>query len=189
MIGVEAAIRIVELASARLCGGSSPQERNGRPADNGAICNSSQALRRAAWLPIAGTLSLGAIEDLATGLPDGVQLETDNLAPPAEFSPETGRVLLNLLLLAADSLPGGGSVALAGSAEDIFLRITGPGAAWPANFAAMVHDDAAALAALPTDAGMQSALTVLLAQQAGLRLSLLIPPNRQPAPPILRLSA
>jgi hypothetical protein len=192
MIGVEAAIRIVELASARLCGGSGPQKRNGRSADNGgrtAISTSSQALRRAAWLPTAETLPLSAIEDLATGLPGGVQLETDNLAQPAVFSPEAGRVLLNLLLLAADSLPGGGSVALAGSAEDVFVRITGPGAAWPANVAALVHDEAAALTALPTEAGMQSALAVLLARQAGLRLSLVIPPNRQPAPPILRLSA
>ncbi len=125
--------------------------------------------------------------ELAAGLPDGVHLDTANLAQPAVFPPGTGRVLLNLLLLAADSLPGGGAVGLAGSAEDIFVRITGPGAAWPANFAALVHDEAAALAALPTEAGLQAALTVLLARQEGLRLSLVIPPTRQPAQPILRL--
>lgn len=195
MIGVEAAIRIVELASERLCGGGDPfptqaKSRKAIDAKRGIdLAGPLQALRRAAWLPHAGGLPLDAVEGLAAGLPDGVQLDTVNLTQPVVFPPGIGRVLLNLLLLAADSLPGGGSVALAGSAEDIFVRITGPGAAWPANFAALVHDEAAALAALPTEAGLQAALTVLLARQEGVRLSFVIPPSRQPMLPILRLSA
>jgi Histidine phosphotransferase C-terminal domain len=189
MIGVEAAIRIVELASVRLCDGVEVQDRSRTSVDVATRCSHpSQALRRAAWLPCAANLPLGAIEGLADGLPGGVRLDTVNLVQTAVFPPGTGRVLLNLLLLAADSLPGGGSVALAGSVEDIFVRITGPGAAWPANFAALVHDEAAALAALPTEAGLQAALTVLLAAQEGLRLSFVIPPPRQPMTPILRLS-
>jgi hypothetical protein len=194
MIGVEAAIRIVELASVRLCGEGDAlgaQARSQKPTDAPTARDLSgplQALRRAAWPPHAGKLPLDAIEGLAGGLPGGVRLDTANLEQSAVFPPGTGRVLLNLLLLAADSLPGGGSVALAGSAEDIFVRITGPGAAWPANFGAMVHDEAAALAALPTEAGLQAALTVLLAGQEGLRLSFVIPPTRQPVLPILRLS-
>jgi hypothetical protein len=194
MIGVEAAIRIVELASLRLSGGGDlfpAQARSRKAADTKTndLSGPLQALRRAAWLPHADGLPLDVVEELAAGLPGGVQLDTANLAQKLVFPPGTGRVLLNLLLLAADSLPGGGAVSLAGSAQDIFVRITGPGAAWPANFAALVHDEAAALAALPTEAGLQAALTVLLARQEGLRLSFVIPPTRQPVLPILRLSA
>ncbi|HVY18303.1 MAG TPA: histidine phosphotransferase family protein [Rhodopila sp.] len=179
MIGVEAAIRIIELASMRLYDGHAPVP----------VIGPSQALRHAAWAPRSGALPLETVVSLAAGLPADVRLDTANLAPPATFAPGLGRVLLNLLLLGADSLPNGGTVALAGSAEDVFVRLAGAGAALPAGFAALLADDAAALTALQTETGLQGAFTVLLARREGLRLSLVMPPTRQPAPPILRLTA
>ncbi len=188
MIGVEAIIRIVELAAARLSGGSDTSP-SGTDHDKTALAGGPLlALRQAAWLARTDTLTLAALEGLAAGLPDGIQLETANLARPAVFRSGTARVLLNLLLLGAESLPEGGSVALAGSAEDVFVRISGPNAAWPAGFTALIHDEAAAVAALPTEAGLQPALTVLLAGHEGLRLSLVIAPTRQDSPPVLRLT-
>jgi hypothetical protein len=186
MLGVEAIIRIVELAAARLCGAS---DTSSSPMNQGLMASPQCALRRAAWLPRADTLSLAALEGLAVGLPDGIQLETANLAQPAVFASGTARVLMNLLLVAADSLPAGGTVALAGSDKDVFVRISGPNAAWPAGFTALIHDEAAAMAVLATEPGLQPGLTVLLAGQQGLRLSLVIPPTRQDTPPVLRLTA
>ena len=46
-------------------------------------------------------------------------------------------MVLNLLLLAAESLPGGGIVALSGSpGKHVLVTIAGPRAAWPAGFGA-----------------------------------------------------
>lgn len=186
MIGVEAVIRIVELAAMRLCGGSDPAPST---LNEDPIAGPLLALRRAAWLARTDVLDLATLQGLAAGLPGGIGLETGNLAQPAVFPAGTGRVLLNLLLLATDSLPAGGTVALAGSAGDVFVRISGPNAAWPPGFTALIHDQAAALAALSTESGLQPALTILLAGHEGLRLSLVIPPTRQDTPPVLRLTA
>ncbi len=184
MVGAETVIRIVELASIRLCDAEIP----------GPSRSPGRALRRAAWAPTdasphGNAVSVNALQRLAGGLPAGIALDAAGLLPPAVFPAQIARVLLNLLLLAADSLPDGGVIELAGPAEDMFIRIAGPRAAWPSNFGALLHDETAALAAVPTEAGLQPALTVLLARQAGLRLSMVIPPTRQPVPPLLRLSA
>ena len=63
--------------------------------------------------------------------------------------PPTGRLVLNILLLAAESLPGGGLIALSGSpASDVLVTIDGPRAAWPPGFAACLTDETAAWEAL-----------------------------------------
>ncbi len=84
--------------------------------------------------------------------------------------------MLNLLLLAADSMPAGGTVMLAGSADDLFVRIDGPAAAWPTAMAVCMVNEAAAHAAISAGKAAQMPLTALLAHAAGVRLSVLMSP-------------
>ena len=93
------------------------------------------------------------------------------------FPPPAARVVLNLLLLAAESLPGGGIVAFSGSpAHSILMTISGPRAAWPAGLAIWLNDEAAAWEAMLADPRrLQGPLAALLARGFGLRLSMLMP--------------
>jgi hypothetical protein len=52
------------------------------------------------------------------------------------FAAANGRVILNLIVLACDCLPKGGTIVLIGEPDDLLIRIDGPGAAWPPGFAA-----------------------------------------------------
>lgn len=146
-------------------------------------------LLRAAWGPPLEAFPLARLGELALGLAQsrcGVTL--DGLAADSVFSPECGRLVLNLLLLAADALPSGGQVALSGSAEDLLLAIAGPRAAWPAGLAACMADPELAWSTLEDPRKVQLALTVLLAASLGMRLSLL-PGPAEPGVPPLRLRA
>ena len=110
-----------------------------------------------------------------------------SLPPATVFPAAAGRIILNLLLLAADSLPTGGIVTLAGTADDLLVRISGPAAAWPAGLALCVVDETATRAALTEASSLQMGITALLAHGLGVRLSLLMPPATLPQPAILRL--
>ena len=66
----------------------------------------------------------------------------------------------NILLLAADSLPEGGQIMLAGTPEDLFIRIDGPAAAWPTGMALCLANEAEARSALTDGRHPQMALTV-----------------------------
>jgi hypothetical protein len=108
----------------------------------------------------------------------------------AVFSPGAVRLVLNVLLLAAESLPAGGRLALAGSPQgDVVAVIEGPHAAWPPGFATLLADEAAAWAALTVTKTVQGPLTALIARSSGLGLSLLMPagPTQQAEPPALLL--
>jgi hypothetical protein len=144
-------------------------------------------LRQAAWTQPHAPLPLGQLTALARGLPDRAGLDTAPLDPKTVFSPEAGRIVLNLLLLGAHSLPGGGIILLAGSPDDLFIRINGPAAAWPVGLALCLADEAAARSALTEPAVMQMALTALLAHASGCRLSVLMSPRPGAEPPMLRL--
>lgn len=148
-------------------------------------------LYRAAWSAGTEALSLSELLALAEGLPKArsVTIETDALAPDLVMSPATGRLVLNLLLLAGDSLPRGGRVLLAGSAGDLFIRILGPNAAWPAGFAACIADADVAISSLTTARAVQMPLAALIAHAHGPHLSMLIGPAAAGAPPALRLVA
>ena len=135
-------------------------------------------LLRAAWSQDSGPLDLATLGTYADSLSGSrhVQLDLAGLEPAAVFSPSAARLILNVLLLAAESLPGGGVVALSGSpAAHILVTLAGPRAAWPAGLAAFLADDAAASAALNDARGLQAPLTALIARKHGLRLSLLMP--------------
>jgi hypothetical protein len=209
--GTSEALRLIELTSARLCediGGpgepfdDGPAERIGEmpPASRHneitgkAPLDPAWRLRllRAAWGPDSQTLSSDGLQSLAAGLPADVSVDPTGLEETCVFPPPVGRIVLNLLLLAAASLPLGGTVMLAGSADDLFMQIAGPGAAWPAGLAACAVDQATAVAAisgtpLNGGGGVQMPLTALLAHTSGVRLSFLLSPSSRSEPPMLRL--
>ena len=206
MFDTHGALRLIELTSARLC-----HEVSGTagPLDDSCLTPASGAalepdvespapavlrtlktrleLRRAAWGPESGSVPLARIRFLARGLPENVAADVAALALDTVFSASAGRIVLNLLLLAAESLASGGTVVLAGATDDLFVRITGPDAAWPTGLAVCLTGEAEARAALNDPRGLQMALTALLAHVAGMRLSVLLSPTAGNDPAILRL--
>ncbi len=120
-----------------------------------------------------------------------VQLDLTGLEQNAVFPSPVSRLVLNLVLMAAESLPGGGIVALSGApAGSVLVTISGPRAAWPTGLAVWLADDASAWEAITADPrSLQEALTALLARAFGLRLSLLMPGapmgDQEAYPPLL----
>jgi hypothetical protein len=145
-------------------------------------------LRHAAWKSPDHPFPLQQIIALAMGLPDTIELDVSNLPPATAFPAGLGRVVVNLLLLAADGLPEGGSIILAGTAQDLFVRIAGPSAAWPTGTPLCLADEAEAQAALTDGRNLQMALTALLAHAAGIRVSAVFEPAMPSEPVILRLT-
>lgn len=149
------------------------------------------ALFRAAW-GTPGPLSADALRQLCAGLPRAERLRIDLVGPVAAtaLSPRRARLLLNALLLAAESLPRGGGITLQGDpAGTLALGIDGANAAWPDGLAAMLHDPARAARRLAEGARgalHQAAWLVLLAVEAGARLT---PPSGPAAPLSLDLAA
>ncbi len=121
-------------------------------------------LLRAAWTTDCGTLGADGLARLAGGLPDRVRVDLSALGA-GPFAPPVARLLLNVLLLAVESLPRGGTVALAGApGGPMAATLAGPSAAWPA---------ALAQPGRPIDdpRTVQPPLCTLLAAAAGFRLS------------------
>ncbi|MBV8095739.1 MAG: hypothetical protein JOY71_27295 [Acetobacteraceae bacterium] len=150
-------------------------------------------LLRLAWGQHVEALSIPKFRTLLAGLPRAHRLQVDlsGLDPRPELSPELSRLLLNLLLLAAESLPGGGRVAIAGSpARDIMIMIEGPRAAWPAGLVTAVIEPEAALQSISSPRAFPTAFLALLALRIGARLSFLMPAGAraQSAPPALLVS-
>jgi histidine phosphotransferase ChpT len=206
MSGTYGALRLIELASTRLCheisGLVGSLERalsasvdRASPASNTETTASETAhalatrleLRRAAWGPDGDPMSLAHIRHLVRGLPEAIAVDVSALDNAALFSAATGRIVLNLLLLAAESLPSGGTVVLAGEPDDLFVRISGPVAAWPNGTAVCLVDESEARSALTDGRSLQMALTALLAHAAGIRLSVVMSPTARNKPAILRL--
>jgi histidine phosphotransferase ChpT len=209
MSGTDGALRLIELTSARLrhdISGSPerafPATAGGAPGDPDGADNAPsavqasttqralmtrRALHHAAWGPEGEPLSVAKIQLLAGGLQERAAVDVAALDQTTVFPASTSRIVLNLLLLAADSLPSGGTVALAGARHDLFVRIAGPAAAWPAGMAVCFADETEARSALTEGRSLQMALTALLAHAAGTRLSLVLSPTAQDRPAILRL--
>jgi histidine phosphotransferase ChpT len=151
-------------------------------------------LLRAAWGQDAEGLDLETLQSLTTGLVAGsrpVRLDLSGLAPGTTFPPPQARLVLNVVLLAAESLPGGGLIALAGSSDSYLLvTISGPRAAWPTGFAACLLGDTVALRdEFDNPRHIQAPLTALLARKLGCQLSILMPSGAEDAgnqaPPLL----
>lgn len=145
-------------------------------------------LLRAAWAGEAAPLSLETLRELGTGL--GARIRLD-LAAPAEESvlpAAFGRVVLNALLLAAQALPKGGEVALIATGPGQWMVMPrGPQAAWPAGFAALLAsaDRAWAEALAANSRSLQAPLLILLATEAGIRLSPAMAGHTEGAAPLI----
>ena len=130
-------------------------------------------LLRAAWTGETEPWSLTALRALLLPALEArrIVLDTGALPEACCFSPGFGRVALNVLLLAHDSLPRGGTITVSGAARDLVVRINGVGAAWPRGLMGLPRDVEAALVAVEDARGAQTPLTVLLALSRGVRLS------------------
>ena len=135
-------------------------------------------LMRAAWGPETEAMTVQALCTLTVPALAArrIGLDTRSLAADCVFSPSAGRIVLNLIMLACDCLPKGGTIVMMGGPADFFIRIDGPGAMWPAGLVPCLRDEAAALAAIATVASVQMPLTVLLAISRGMRLSPVLGP-------------
>ena len=130
---------------------------------------------------------------MCQGLPQAgrVKVGFENLRPGGRIPAEMVRLLLNVLMLAVESLPGGGAVAVGGDPlAAIMVRLEGSRGAWPAHFASWVVDPAQAWAALDamageTARGMQGPLTALVAADCGIRLGFLMGRETESAPPLI----
>jgi histidine phosphotransferase ChpT len=185
-------IRLVELVCARLChdlggligtvGNALDMVAEDAGRDNEVLAFASSAasaltqrlrLMRAAWGPEVDAIGLPALVRLVTPALAArrVGLDSRGLPPDCVFSPQVGRVVLNLIVLACDCMPQGGTISLLGEPADLLVRIDGPAAAWPSGLVACLRDEAAALKALTGARSVQMPLTVLLALSRNLRLS------------------
>jgi hypothetical protein len=199
MPGTLGALRLIEVATASLCealGESagllgktlSAQPGMGTPVTDAADALIKQLhLRQVAWGPAVDPISLQQLVALTHGLPNHVAVDVSALQVATVFSAALGRVVLNVLLLAADSLPQGGRVTLAGAPSDLFIRIAGPAAAWPAGMGLCLANEAEAQAALADGQTLQMAVMALLARVSGIRLSAMFPSATSAEPAILRL--
>lgn len=150
-------------------------------------------LLRAAWGGDVEDLDVARLRGFVETLSSGRRLQVDlsGLQEGAVFPAQLGRLVLNLLLLAADSLPAGGIIVLSGAvATGLLLTIAGPRAAWLAGFIeCLVEGPSASDAAFSDARRIQAPLTALLARGSGYRLSVLVPVGASSeaidAPPLL----
>lgn len=184
MSGTDSALRSIEATLARLC--RDLGDPAAPPDDDGTLAIQRE-LRQSAWGPNARPMDLARVQSLARGLPGDIAVDVSALASPIVFSAPAGRIVLNLLLLAAGSLPAGGTIILAGAADDLFVRIAGPAAAWPAGLAICLSSETEARSALTGERSVQMAITALLARATGIRLSVVFAATARNEPAILRL--
>ena len=134
-------------------------------------------LLRAAWGGVPEALDLPTLRTLMRGVVGShrLELDLDALSQDVVFPAAMARVVLNVMLLAGESLPRGGVLALSGDPiTHIVAQIAGPRAAWPAVLASCIADQAHAWAALGSPRELQAPLTALIARSIGMRLSLMI---------------
>jgi histidine phosphotransferase ChpT len=191
-------IRLVELVCARLChdlggligtvGNALDMVAEDADRDNEVLAFASSAakaltqrlrLMRAAWGPETDAMPLSGLLTLATPVlaSKRIGLNTGTMSRGCVFSAAMGRLVLNLIVLASDCLPRGGTILLMGGPEDLLIRIDGPNAAWPPGLAACLRDEAEAVATLTSARSIQMPLTALLALSRDLRLSPVLGPT------------
>lgn len=146
-------------------------------------------LLRAAWGGVADPIDAEGLTRMASGLPGRpVTLDLSGVAPGAAFAPPMARLLLNVLLLAAEGLPRGGRVAIASPAEgEAVVVIDGLRAAWPAALVEAIAnpESVAGQISEATPRSLQGPMTVLIAAQAGMFLSFLMGAQAESAPPLM----
>jgi len=151
-------------------------------AEGGQAVNARLRLLRAAWGGGLGATPLPDLIGLMDGLPTRrrLQIDTDLVTEAAALPAGTARVLLNVLIIAAESLPHGGIITLSGSVDEgLVVIISGRGAAWPTGLPNWLTSRSAALAAMDDPRQLVGPLTAVLAEAEGVRVSLLMggPPD------------
>jgi hypothetical protein len=132
-------------------------------------------LARAAWTAGDDIGDVAALRCLVNALPGRDGARIDLRAEDGPIPAGMGRVLLNLVMAAAECLPLGGTISLGRSSMTEFaVLLDGPGAAWPAGFAGWIANPALAWRALHDARAFQAPLSVLMATAKGYRLSLLM---------------
>jgi histidine phosphotransferase ChpT len=185
-------MRLVELTCARLChdiggligtvGNAVEMVAEDADRDDEVLAFASSAakaltqrlkLMRAAWGPDPNSFAMSALLGLVVPPLEirRIGVDAGTMSPDSIFPGPTGRVLLNLIVLASDFLPKGGTIFLMGEPSDLLIRIVGPDAAWPPGFSACMRDEASALAMLTNARSVQMPPTVLLALSRNLRIS------------------
>jgi histidine phosphotransferase ChpT len=141
-------------------------------------------LLRAAWAGDCGALAPADLSDLACGLPPRIRLDASQL-PPRAFAAAMSRVLVNLMLLAAEALPRGGTIRMIGDA-DVIVMLEGPGAAWPDSLLEALAEPGRV--SLDDPRAAPAPVMVMLAHAAGLQVSILLAPGLEPSgPPPIRV--
>ena len=126
-------------------------------------------LLRAAW---SANPEQPDLPRLIAGLPGAERLTVDLSGVAPELTEAPGRLAANLLLLAAQSLPRGGSIRMAGDDGTMQMEIAGPRAGWPPRLAACLADAATLQSACADTREVGLAITCLLARQLGLTITL-----------------
>ncbi len=137
-------------------------------------------LLRAAWGPTGEELDIARLQDLALGTPGAhrMRLDLSALPPTTLLSPELSRVVLNVVILAAESLPRGGTLTLSRTSQaGVLATIRGQRAAWPGALAPSLASETAAWAALDNPRNLLAPLVALIAHRQGIPLALLPPPG------------
>jgi histidine phosphotransferase ChpT len=117
-------------------------------------------LLRTAW---GADADVPRLATLLPGLPGAERLRLDTSALRAE-APESLRLCLSLLLVAAAGLPRGGDMRLSGADDRLSLAIEGARAAWPAPLAACLASEAALVSACESPRSVAVALACLQAR-------------------------
>ncbi len=138
------------------------------------------------------SLSVAEFAALLEGAARRWRFDLSGLDPAGRFSPAAARLALNVALLAAEALPGGGTAALAGDpAGDVLVTLAGPSGCglrfWlPLVTSAMRRwPGVALLRAQDASRGLQGWLTALIARGSGLRVAFLMAATTEAAPPLL----
>lgn len=132
-------------------------------------------LMRASWAGPSAAVSRATLKGLVAGLPARVDVVIDALGGEL-FEESVARVLLNAIMIAAAALPKGGTIAVAGDVETgIAILPIGHGAAWPSYLFLGLVDPQTCLSGDPRR--VQVPFFSYLAQAAGIRATLLLPPG------------
>lgn len=207
--GDEATLRFARLLAARLCHdlggvlaglvaalGEVPDDPQALPlaVDAAGALARRVALLRTAWGEDPAPLDCARLGALAGGLPNAGRLRiVCRLQPPdADLPAATVRLLANVMLLAAESLPRGGTLEMTGEAGGrVLVQIDGARAGWPPGLGALLASPPAARLALEAlhgaagVRGLQSPLTAVLAHQGNIAASLLLSATAGQPPPLL----
>jgi histidine phosphotransferase ChpT len=147
-------------------------------------------LLRAAWGHADDPIDRGEIQALSAGLPGAHRLRVclSGLDMQAILPPELGHVVLNAMLLGAESLPMGGTLSISGDETGVEVAIAGPRAGWPEALPQLLADPSGSAAAADRlgPRGLQAPLLAAVAATSGITVRLVANGAHQP---ILSLNA